>query len=69
MTVKTITQSAVLSELGGILCDPIPWGHITMLNGNHVYWSEFKMLDTTNEIPSCYNGINDKLEGYDRDLA
>ena len=52
-------QSVVLSGLGVILCDPIPWGPITTHEGYHVYWSEFKMFDATNSKLLCW----DKLEG------
>ena len=31
-------RSVVLSGLGAILCDPIPWGPITTPEGYHVYW-------------------------------
>ena len=52
-------ESMVLSGLGVILSDGIPWGPITTPKAYHTYWSEFKMFDATNSKVLC----RDKLEG------
>ena len=48
-------QSVVLSGLGVISRDPIPWGPSTTPDGYHVYWSEFKMFDATNSKLLCWD--------------